>query len=622
MSTPGSGDRRSLVSELRSWLYWLETGEGDKPKTLVFVPLKTNGLEKTAVEIEKAFEVLQQDLPLLFVDDESDSASPNNKAQGNLKSGLSERSTTSKRVNRVFKASTQSKYLMYTATPQANLLMNLKEELNPEFCHVLDPGSDYFGFEEFFLSKTSTNYLRLVPNAEIVGDRTQRFPDHDTAILAMAVFITGCAIQLASGKFDVSITSHVRSMMMQVAQSKSAHKHFYDIAETIAMSWKESFSANPELSENYHFFRKAHEDLKLTNAKLPTLEELHPAILKVLKHLKVELLNSENMSLKDGASAAQDRVKWSEAAFWILVGGMYLDRGFTVNGLQVTFMPRSPAKNEDSITQRARFFGYHAEYKSFIRIYMPFELQETYLEIGKNALDLREQMKDSGGDLVAWERDFRLARGVEPTRKSVVGRHLSTTSENWMNPQLLHQISDQERQANLQLIVGARQAIAGARNHAEGNLTDYGIYNQAKARIFEGIPLEGAAKLLLAFSHKTEVDGPQLINKQLDEAKKLGFVTATLVFIDDLDTKRLTGKILDPVAPIGNGLWSGASSRKISSTARKYPGDRLVFNNAEPTIQLRIVRAKWYGLPEEGLDFAWWAWRNPTQEKRLRESHE
>ena len=43
----------------------------------------------------------------------------------------------------------------------------------------------------------------------------------------------------------------------------------------------------------------------------------------------------------------------------ILVGGQVLDRGFTVEGLNITYMPRSiGVGNADTIQQRCRFFGY------------------------------------------------------------------------------------------------------------------------------------------------------------------------------------------------------------------------------------------------------------------------
>ena len=50
-------------------------------------------------------------------------------------------------------------------------------------------------------------------------------------------------------------------------------------------------------------------------------------------------------------------IRWQTEYAWILVGGQALDRGFTVEGLTVTYMPRGlGVGNADTVQQRARFF--------------------------------------------------------------------------------------------------------------------------------------------------------------------------------------------------------------------------------------------------------------------------
>ena len=69
-------------------------------------------------------------------------------------------------------------------------------------------------------------------------------------------------------------------------------------------------------------------------------------------------------------SEAQIReIPWRQQNYWILVGGTVLDRGFTINGLTVTYMPRGPGVgNADTIQQRARFLGYKRRYIGFCRV--------------------------------------------------------------------------------------------------------------------------------------------------------------------------------------------------------------------------------------------------------------
>ena len=41
-------------------------------------------------------------------------------------------------------------YLLYTATPQANLLINTTDILSPNFAKFVTPGSNYTGGESYF----------------------------------------------------------------------------------------------------------------------------------------------------------------------------------------------------------------------------------------------------------------------------------------------------------------------------------------------------------------------------------------------------------------------------------------------------------------------------------------
>ena len=72
----------------------------------------------------------------------------------------------------------------------------------------------------------------------------------------------------------------------------------------------------------------------------------------------------------NGTADARKKIHWKGMRYWILVGGAKLDRGYTVEGLCVTYMPRglgtSPAA--DTLQQRARFFGYKKAYLGMCRV--------------------------------------------------------------------------------------------------------------------------------------------------------------------------------------------------------------------------------------------------------------
>ena len=71
---------------------------------------------------------------------------------------------------------------------------------------------------------------------------------------------------------------------------------------------------------------------------------------------RINVFNSE----KKNQRIWDDKNEWAEKNYsHILIGGQNLDRGFTVEGLTITYMPRPPGQKQvDTISQRARFCGY------------------------------------------------------------------------------------------------------------------------------------------------------------------------------------------------------------------------------------------------------------------------
>jgi len=56
-----------------------------------------------------------------------------------------------------------------------------------------------------------------------------------------------------------------------------------------------------------------------------------------------------------------------------------MDRGFTVEGLTVTYMPRGKgAGNADTIQQRARFLGYKRGYLGLCRVFLESDVQRAF----------------------------------------------------------------------------------------------------------------------------------------------------------------------------------------------------------------------------------------------------
>ena len=103
-------------------------------------------------------------------------------------------------------------------------------------------------------------------------------------------------------------------------------------------------------------FRSTTKELLKTYRTKFTFDEINPVLFEAIEETAIAELNTrEKIRITP--------VDWAGEYSWILVGGIGLDRGFTVEGLTISYMPRSTGVgNADNIQQRARFFGYKKGY--------------------------------------------------------------------------------------------------------------------------------------------------------------------------------------------------------------------------------------------------------------------
>lgn len=101
-----------------------------------------------------------------------------------------------------------------------------------------------------------------------------------------------------------------------------------------------------------------------------------------------------------------------------------MDRGFTVEGLTVTYMPRNVGVgNVDTIQQRARFFGYKRSYLGFCRVFLDEVTIDAYNSIIEHEQDVRSRLQEfdiNNKDLNEWDREAVLDRILNLTRTNIL----------------------------------------------------------------------------------------------------------------------------------------------------------------------------------------------------------
>jgi hypothetical protein len=374
----------------------------EKP-TLLLTVLKQNHRLSALTAILRKLDL--KDVPALVIDDEADQAGLN------IKVGQGQESTTYTRLRELREALPCHTYLQYTATPQAPLLINISDVLSPDFVHVLDPGADYIGGADFF--KPQSPYVKVIPAADIPPNNALPVEPPETFLTAMRIFFVGLAASII-GK------TGRRSMLVHPAVERAVHQGTVRWVTAAKDSWNSVLStqpSDPDRKDVVAEFRKAYDELAKTESTLPPFDAIVEKLPRALRNTTVIEFNTRG-------SPKTPEINWRHAEGWILVGGLALDRGFTVDSLSVTYMPRGVGGgNADAIQQRARFLGYKRKYLGLCRVYLEQNLKAAFEDYVEHEQTMRTELlrlAATGEDLRTWRRRLILDPTLQPCRRSVI----------------------------------------------------------------------------------------------------------------------------------------------------------------------------------------------------------
>jgi hypothetical protein len=386
-------------------------------------------------------------LPTLIVDDEAHMHTPN---VGERKDNQPP-SAVYESIRALANLFPRRSLLQYTATPQANLLMEIADELSPSFVRILEPGPGYVGGKEIFTS---------LPN-EMVRDTG--------AISATPAITDVCplSLQQATANFllvaaldyiDQGQASH-RSMLIHSDATVRVHDVYEHWVKTLRDAWRlmldDPKTRVPRLFlselENLHRTRPELGDKKFA------IERVRPILVKVLDSLRIQSVNHK---------ADVGKVDFNLAPYWIVNGGNILGVGYTVTGLVTTHMVRRPGVGmADTIQQRGRFFGYLDDRLKSVRIFISQTMAKRFQDYSAHEEGLRNSLKKLDATqpeydnvnhptLKDWKRMFWLDPTMKPTRRQAQRLMLERVNpdrdgwvtQRWSSP------STKDDSVNLQVI--------------------------------------------------------------------------------------------------------------------------------------------------------------------------
>lgn len=413
-------DLDTITDALAQWAD--QTYPNERCRTILVTVMKNGSHLRNLAELLN--ELNLSGVPTLIIDDEGDQASLNTRARWAARQGFDIENLNENQVSTIYRRITVLRnvfphhtFLQYTATPQANLFINIMDRLSPNFIKLLTPGPDYTGAIAFF--RDHRNLIREIPQNEIPNNSQPLNEPPESLLEALRYFYLGVAAGSAQGSNRLS-NQRNRSMLVHPSRLQGDHTTFHGWVIAIKESWRRLLTSSindPEKDELISAFRNTYHDLSLTVPDLPPFERLSNFnLVHAIQYTRIVEVNSRQ--------GATPQINWQDSYSWILVGGQSMDRGFTVEGLTITYMPRNVGVgNVDTIQQRARFFGYKRSYLGYCRVFLDQTTIDAYTYIIDHEEDVRNRLEEYSSNnrhLNQWDREAVLDRMLNLTRVNVL----------------------------------------------------------------------------------------------------------------------------------------------------------------------------------------------------------
>ena len=531
----------------------------------------------------------------LIIDDEADQASLNTQAQQNSSLRRARQSSTYRRLMDLRRSLPSHSYLQYTATPQAPLLISIIDSLSARWVEVLEPGNGYTGGVTFFGPPTipgdgsqapqrpvqHERIVRVIPAAEIPTNQNVISSAPATLQHALRLFMVGVAAALIRGE---SLSGN-RSMLVHPSVRTADHQTYWTWINDLVGEWRAVFrrrnSNSDELAET---FRQAYDELAETVGEdIPSFDAIKGRFRQAFSDAATVEVNR-----RQGGPVLID---WGQRYSWILVGGLAMDRGFTVEGLTVTYMPRGMGGgNADSMQQRARFFGYKNWYLGYCRVFLARDVKQGFEDYVAHEEFMRDDLfavRGSPDGLRDWPRRFVLDRSLKPCRDAVLSDGYTRSAadvEGWAVPQAFMGLDVQEPRN--------QQAVGQFLERHRFDDDDGSSQRLATHRhkVTAPIPLREVVEELIT-GYRVRDPG------EADRWAKLGAMLGR-VLEDDPEAKAVVYQMSvgerrsRSISPTGRvkQLFQGAYPvTPLAARGTVYPGDRQIASESMVTIQVHML---------------------------------
>ncbi|MFJ3826745.1 Z1 domain-containing protein [Streptomyces sp. NPDC090046] len=377
------------------------------PRNLHHSDARVMVIKKNKSVLDKLIKDLKQipgllgELPALIIDDESDQASVNTIDPKKWESDRPKRTAINARIGQLLKLLPRAQYVGYTATPFANVFIDPSdgEDIFPkDFLISLPRPEGYMGVQDFhdlgsLVSIEDRTYANSRAQAHVRGIHSPEAIDDKSMQEAMDSFVLTGAMKLYRADRGIPDGPY-RHHTMLVHESVRKDDHA-ELAARLNTMWHQAAYTTGSIGHTRLADLFERDILPVSQARAAELpapagyDELRPYVSRACGLIRkggnpVVIVNGDSDKFFDQLDLDFDR----QPHVWkILVGGTKLSRGFTVEGLTVTYYRRT-TQQADTLMQMGRWFGFRPGYQDLVRLYI--SRAEKLTRKSKSTVDLYE----------------------------------------------------------------------------------------------------------------------------------------------------------------------------------------------------------------------------------------
>lgn len=334
-------------------------------------------------------------LPMLVIDDEADNASVNTARDPDRPNAIN------KLIRSLLKISTRNSYIGYTATPFANIFIDpdsetelFEQDLFPRnFIVGLDAPTNYVGAQDYFLADEPSGRMTIpladtddwLPLSHKIDVAVDDLPG--SLVQAIDGFVIAKAIRILRGQSKGHHSMLVNVSRFTGVQGRVASR-IREFVERTQQAIENRFALPAAKALRDPTMKRLHDSwTALYESPSETWERIQPLLHQAAAPVKVVEVNASS-----GPGTLDYRAHADTGLNVIAVGGNSLSRGFTLEGLTMSYFLRN-TQMYDTLLQMGRWFGYRDGYKDLCRLYIQPDALDWYAHIAEATEELRREIR-------------------------------------------------------------------------------------------------------------------------------------------------------------------------------------------------------------------------------------